>query len=82
MMLRLIEDVERKKHIMDLYSFLYQTYLDSSKCSLFFGSQPISMMRESLLHVTQKREIDNEYMYNVTAKLDGTRMLLFFHPLL
>ena len=81
-MLRLINDNDRKKQIMNLYSSLYQTYLAESKCLSFFGSQPISMMKESILHVTEKRQCDNEFIYNLTAKLDGTRMLLFFHPLL
>ena len=82
MSLKLIEDDERCKHILSLYSSLYQTYLDNSKLTTFFGGQPISMMPESLLHVTEKRQEDNEFLYNITAKLDGTRMLLFLHPLL
>ena len=82
MSLKLIEDDEKCKHILSLYSSLYQTYLDNSKLTAFFGGQPVSMMPESLLHITEKRQEDNEFLYNLTAKLDGTRMLLFLHPLL
>ena len=80
--LKRIDDDERRKHVLSLYSSLYQSYLDNAKLTTFFGGQPVSMMPESLLHITEKRREDDEFLYNITAKLDGTRMLLFLHPLL
>ena len=66
--------------IMEFYCSLFDKYLDEIKLKTFYGSQPISMMPESIMHVTEKRTSDNEFLYNMTAKLDGTRMLLFLHP--
>ena len=66
--------------IMECYCSLFDKYLDEIKLKTFYGSQPISMMPESIMHVTEKRTSDNEFLYNMTAKLDGTRMLLFLHP--
>lgn len=41
----------------------------------FFGGQPISMMQESLRHITERHPLDDSFIYTVTPKLDGERML-------
>ena len=80
MFLRQTTDTEKIKTIHECYSSLFLNYLDNSKLHQFYGSQPVSMMQESVLHVTEKRDSDDEFLYNLTAKLDGTRMLLLLHP--
>ena len=79
-LLREITDTVNCDSIMECYCSLFDKYLDEKKVKMFYGSQPISMMPESIMHVTEKRESDNEFLYNMTAKLDGTRMLLLLHP--
>ena len=78
-LLLLISDENVRAEILQLYESLFLNYLPEHKLHKFYGSQPISMMPESLVHVTQKRPCDGEFLYNITAKLDGTRMLLFLH---
>ena len=78
--LRVIECDIRRRHIMSLYTSLMNGYIDEHKLTTFYGSQPISLMPESIVHIVERRTNDQEFMYNLTAKLDGTRMLLFLHP--
>ena len=78
--LRQTTDTVKMKTIRECYSSLFLNYLDNNKLHQFYGSQPISMMQESILHVIERRERDDEFLYNLTAKLDGTRMLLLLHP--
>ena len=80
--LKLIEDNEKCEKILSIYSSIFRTYLDNSKLTKFYGGQPISLMPESIIHITEKRISDNEFLYNVTPKLDGVRMLLLLHPLI
>lgn len=80
--LKLIESNDEKCVIMDCYVSLFKSFMSTTDMSKFYGSQPVSMMAESLLHVTQRRESDGEFLYNVTPKLDGTRMLMLCHPML
>lgn len=80
--LKVIGDAERISKIESFYRALFQNYLDPLKLKKFYGGQPVSMMPESLIHVTQRRLEDNEFYYNISAKLDGTRMLLMLHPML
>ena len=79
--LKLIESNEEKGVIMECYVSLFKTFMRTTDTNKFYGSQPVSMMSESLLYVTQRRETDGEFLYNVTPKLDGTRMLMFCHPM-
>ena len=81
-MLRPIEDSERCSTILNIYASLFVDYLPENKRYKFYGSQPISMMAESIMHITERRKNDNEFLYNITAKLDGTRMLLLLHATL
>ena len=78
--LKRIEDDEKKNKIEMFYSSIFQNYLDPIKLKKFYGGQPVSMMPESLIHISQKRIEDGEFNYNISAKLDGMRMLLFLHP--
>ena len=80
--LKVIGDAERISKIESFYRALFQNYLDPLKVKKFYIGQPVSMMPESLIHVTQRRHEDNEFYYNISAKLDGTRMLLLLHPML
>ena len=81
-MLHVITCTERYNHILSLYSSLMNGFIEETKINSFYGSQPISLMAESIVHIVEKRSDDQEFLYNLTAKLDGTRMLLFLHPLL
>jgi len=80
--LKLIESDEEKCVIMECYVLLFKSFMSTTDASKFYGSQPVSMMSESLLYVTQRRESDGEFLYNVTPKLDGTRMLMLCNPML
>ena len=80
--LKSIESNEEKCAIMECYVLLFKSFMSTTDASKFYGSQPVSMMPESLLYVTQRRESDGEFLYNVTPKLDGTRMLMLCHPML
>jgi hypothetical protein len=40
--------------IMECYCSLFDKYLDEIKLKTFYGSQPTSMMPESIMHVTKK----------------------------
>lgn len=47
----------------------------------FYGGQPISMMSDSLMSIVKRVPETNEFVYNVTPKLDGVRFLMLVHPL-
>jgi hypothetical protein len=75
-LLTLITDPIRLSSIRHVYNQLIKLPTSSS---VFYGGMPISMMAESMVHVTQQYE-DGEFAYNVTPKLDGLRMLMMMHP--
>lgn len=64
-----------RNEILRLYQSLFKTDTE------FYGGIPISAMPESVLHLIQRDNENDEFEYNVTAKLDGTRMLLLIDTL-
>ena len=54
--------------------------------TMFYGGVPIDLEAESLLHIVQYNITEDkkrrQYLYNITSKLDGLRLLMFIHPLM
>jgi hypothetical protein len=74
----IIQDTSVVSIIMQIYTSLFQFPTPT-----FYGSMPISLMPESILHITETTPTQTKFfMYNVTMKLDGMRMLLLIDSLL
>lgn len=61
--------------VLRYYSLLYPV---PGGERIFFGGNPIDLMHDSITDLLKRH--NGEYVYSVTPKLDGVRLLLFIHP--
>ena len=72
--------VKDNKKMLNLYGDLI--FVENKAGLFFYGGQPISMMNDSLIELVKQREDTKEFLYNVTPKLDGVRLLMLCHPMI